>query len=541
MNTKERLENIKKMNGFYNLNDFEDKIKAKISPTEFSVFGSIWRLLIGWQKTADFITNRVLEVKTGLSENTILASIKKLVSYNMIKTKIVWRGGFKYQWIEINELTDTYVLPEKKEKLLTRANNFLKGKTEKTVTEKTIEVYKVTPEIIDFNNKNDKKHTANNEVEKLKFRGSHTANNEVEPTANLEEYNNKNISLNTNLKTYNINTEKKAEQNTLTKLELPILKIKTFDSNNSNNSKKENVMNDFRKVEKNDEIDLEYKENFDLEDENNIDDVLSKNKKQTQNSKESVIKNAIEDILKNYGINLKASNFNKAILKLEKNTIMDAIAKTDYQYSQGKCTKKPGYLLSILNKILEENNVASSPAVNLLQNNLIKTEINNTLDIEKKIVDFFFNKKLVLIWNKNIENSLVALLNYFDTKKDLMSDFKKLNISNDDLQAVFAKVSKYSMSIIDSNKKQALFNAFNDPNFSIEKEVVAYIPTQSELDKKLNDELAKKNLPGIDKPFSLPKKDDSFFSSVFQKAENLKNKVGSYFANDFDDLEIIPI
>jgi len=234
--TKERLENIKKRNGFYVLNEFEDEVKPKISATEYSVFMSLWRLLYGWQKLADFVTNKTLQTKTGLSENTILGAIKQLISYNIIKTKICWQNGFKYQFIEINEMTETYILPAPKEKLLKRVDNFLKGKkekvkkSEKVITQTTKEVYKLTPEFIQFIEEIEKKPTSNLEVDNLKNCGYQTSKTEVTTTSNLEVSYNKHTSSKTNLKTL-IHTEEKKEQVVSLKNEIEEEILKRVSSN----------------------------------------------------------------------------------------------------------------------------------------------------------------------------------------------------------------------------------------------------------------------------------------------------------------------
>lgn len=102
-----------------------DEIQPKISPVDWSVFTAIIRLIVGWNKKEDFISTSLLENKTGLSENTIRASLKRLQSYRMLEISLILKMGVRHQFIKINENKEQYILPIK-QKLSNKVNNFFK-------------------------------------------------------------------------------------------------------------------------------------------------------------------------------------------------------------------------------------------------------------------------------------------------------------------------------------------------------------------------------------------------------------------------------
>jgi len=449
--TKERLENIKKRNGFYVLNEFEDEVKPKISATEYSVFMSLWRLLYGWQKLADFVTNKTLQTKTGLSENTILGAIKQLISYNIIKTKICWQNGFKYQFIEINEMTETYILPAPKEKLLKRVDNFLKGKkekvkkSEKVITQTTKEVYKLTPEFIQFIEEIEKKPTSNLEVDNLKNCGYQTSKTEVTTTSNLEVSYNKHTSSKTNLKTL-IHTEEKKEQVVSLKNEIEEEILKRVSSNphlkklitpvveekkdrtlfqkvssfiQKPDFTKLGVVNDFKNFDKNAKKEDLSNEKIGTDDFEDEEEIKQKNKamEKVKVEKQTEKRNVIDDILQKFGVKTKLKGFNLEILDLDKNTIYDSIEKVKNMKS---CQNPAGYLVGILNKIVEANKTAYAVVPS--------GDSSAFIAGEKEIIDFIASKKMMIGQKPVIENALEQLLIWFNQKVGFLDEIKTLNI-----------------------------------------------------------------------------------------------------------------
>lgn len=104
-----------------------DFVQSKISPTDWSVFSSLIRMLVGWNITRNWVSNKVLESKTGLTENTIRTSLKRLQKYKIIEVQQIIKNGFKHQFIELNLDPDTYMI-QTKEKFSDKVRNFFLNK-----------------------------------------------------------------------------------------------------------------------------------------------------------------------------------------------------------------------------------------------------------------------------------------------------------------------------------------------------------------------------------------------------------------------------
>lgn len=112
-----------------NLPKFEkfitDEVKSKITVSDFSVLDGIYRILNKANKQSTYISSSSLEKNTGLVDNTIRTSLKRLQDYKIIEINLILKNGLKHQFITLETNTENYVLPIK-QKLRSKVNNFKK-------------------------------------------------------------------------------------------------------------------------------------------------------------------------------------------------------------------------------------------------------------------------------------------------------------------------------------------------------------------------------------------------------------------------------
>jgi len=248
--------------------------------------------------------------------------------------------------------------------------------------------------------------------------------------------------------------------------------------------------------------------------------------------KQTEKRNVIDDILQKFGVKTKLKGFNLEILDLDKNTIYDSIEKVKNMKS---CQNPAGYLVGILNKIVEANKTAYAVVPS--------GDSSAFIAGEKEIIDFIASKKMMIGQKPVIENALEQLLIWFNQKVGFLDEIKTLNISNEQLKSLFEKAGKdlFFKTKFGYDKKDALFLAFNNKDFRVEKDEIL---TQNKIHETMANALKDKKIPVLSGSSFFKKiddkKDDSFMTSVFKKAENLANKVNSYLLDEFDDNEVIP-
>lgn len=371
-----------------------DKVMSKINK-EFVTFTAINRLLLGWNKTEDFITFKQLETLTGLAVNTISKHLTNLEAYNIIKITKTFYRGYERMMIALNLNYTTYILPEK-QKLTSKVANFLKSSGPKK------EVFKL------------KKVTVTNSVNNT-------------PSQKLRQEENK-----VTISNFEIAPYQKLRRATISKIET---------SKDTNINKNLNTYHDHKKETQKMNNDNEFK-NFDN---NKNQNTKSKKDNVTFTTEQLELKVILEDEFKFYSsVAEKALNdYSVEFLKTQIDFVYDQMAVKEI--------KNAGAFLSKILKNPEKPKYNQEQSPGPEEKPMVKT--SPTKELETKIIEFFYNENLIQSKGTNtaLDEAMDALLSFKDNQV-VMNNFRALGIQKEQIEAVFKSKAFYPVGYVQKIK-----------------------------------------------------------------------------------------